>query len=108
MISGRIKSGFVLCPRARILWMIVLVSIWVLIILLAGEDGRADGRKNLESESRVANNCYGVESAFCNLTVSIESFEYLCIKFPKWITIIYTLPLKIYLYRVEKRKEINK
>lgn len=95
LISGRIKPGFVSCPRARISWMIVLVSIWVLIILLAGEDGRADGRKNLESESRVANNCYGVESAFCNPTISIESFGYLCIiKFPRKITI--TLPPKIY------------
>lgn len=74
LISGRIKSGFVSCPRARISWMIVLVSIWVLIILLvAGGDerrgrmsGRTDGRKNLGSEARVANNCYGVGSAFCN------------------------------------------
>lgn len=46
--------------------------------------GRTGRRKNLESESRVANNCCGVESAFCNPTVSIESFGYLCnIKFPK-------------------------
>lgn len=44
LISGRIKPGFVSCPRARISWMIVLVSIWVLIILLTGEDERADGR----------------------------------------------------------------
>lgn len=79
LISRRIKPGFVSCPRARISWMIVLVSIWVLIILLwrEGTDGQTDGRKNLGSESRVANNCCGVESAFCNPTeVSIESFRY--------------------------------
>lgn len=40
-------------------------------------DGRTDGRKNLGGESRVANNCCGVESAFCNpAEVSIESFGY--------------------------------
>lgn len=80
LISGRIKPGFVSCPRARISWMIVLVSIWVLIILTRGDEmnGRTDVRKNLGSERRVANNCCGVESAFCNPTkvISIESFAY--------------------------------
>lgn len=44
LISGRMKPGFVSCPRARISWMIVLVSIWVLIILLAGGDVQTYGR----------------------------------------------------------------
>lgn len=97
LISGRIKPGFVLCPRARISWMIVLVSIWVLIILLAGGDERTYRRT--EEFGRVANNCCGVESAFCNPieVISIESFTYshgiyvyvFFIKFLRKITIIF-------------------
>jgi len=67
--------------------MIVPVSIWLLIIpsLAGGErpsagvrmHGRTDGRKNFGGESRVANNCRGVESAFCDpAEVSIESLAY--------------------------------
>lgn len=52
LISGRIKPGFVSCPRARISWMIVLVSIWVLIILLTGGDERTY-RRTEEFEKRV-------------------------------------------------------
>jgi len=59
LISGRIKPGFVLCPRARISWMIVLVSIWVLIILLTEGDERTYRRT--EEFGRVANNCWGRE-----------------------------------------------